>query len=112
MADKPFTVDNLSAGGRVVATPTQLQDARVYRDLKAEAQRRDTTLEIVSDEEYAQLTGKELPKPPQPDKDGILTDEHGKKYFTISNADAQHYRRYLAAKERAAAIGVELIILP
>jgi hypothetical protein len=58
------------------------------------------------------LTGKKLPLPLKPDKDGFIIGDDGVKRLAITNADAQSYAAYVVAKRRAAAANVELVILP
>jgi hypothetical protein len=57
------------------------------------------------------LTGRPLPEAPQPDKDGILTDEGETKCFTIRHMDAQIFARYCTAREKAASLVLPLRII-
>ena len=108
MAGDIYFVDD-SASGRVVATAQQLRDARTYQKLKAEAQRRGTSLEILPDDEFAAVTkGENAPTPAEPDDDAVITGADGKKYLSVPASAIRSHNDYVKSKERAAELGVEL----
>lgn len=109
MAESIYSSNDFGLGGRVVARASELRDNRTYRKLKAESERRGVPLEILTDSEFAAATGQPAPEIPTPDENGIVADSDGVRYLAIRESDARDHRKYIAARERAKELGVDLV---
>ena len=113
MADsRPFTVHDLD-NRPVIATREQARDFGVYQRLRAEAQRRNVPLQIVSDAEFADPMGDDsqpAPRRARPETDGTI-ELGGRRVYPIRESDARDFQAYVAGKDKAAALGVSLEIV-
>ena len=81
--------------------------------MRAEATKRGCELLCVTDEQFAALTGQPMPEKPKLkiDADGTAIGPDGQRFYALRNSEAQTYRRYIEAKSKASALGLELRIV-
>ena len=114
MADvRPFSIADLDRRDVVITQPQIREDFRAYEALKNEAERRGVPLQIVSDEQFNEMVGNDpqpVPKRPRTEQDGTIAID-GHPVLPIRESDARNFQAYLAAKDKAAALGVPLEIV-
>ena len=97
-----------TTASRVVISESQARNFSTYKRMLGEAQAAGVQLEIVSDDDYAALTGKPLDEPPEPDDDGIIADPDGSRYLVVRPADVDNFPRFVAMAEKARQLGAEM----
>ena len=106
---------SIEPSSRFVMSRSQVRnDVRAYERLAFQAAQQGARVEILDDDAYDQVMGREVAKP-QPRviaDDGVHVDESRRRWLIAYRSEVQNLKRYEELWEKSKQLGAELTIRP